>query len=209
MAEPVNHPELHALGGKPPKLLVTSRSLTTTRKTRRVLERTLPDAHIRGSGFRGIYLVDAEGDALELAHKVCRECDASIGRAAAVVAEVRSELSPIEDAAIRAATEHVRSEEKFCFRLNKRGSHFLDKDTPTLEYEVGGAIWVALRERYGERPKVDLSDPDVTIVADVLGPMTVIGIQRKAWGARREEIRKEIGSSETPHSLLDETTELP
>jgi putative pyruvate formate lyase activating enzyme len=187
----------------PQKLLVTSRSLFTTHETRRVLGRKLPDARIHGSGFQGIYLVEAEDDAFELAERLYRECRRSIGRVTAAVAEVRSELSPIKDAAIRAATEHVRSEEKFCFRLKKRGSHFLDKDTPALEYEVGGAIWVALRERDRVEPKVDLSDPDVTIVADVLGPVTVIGIQRKAWaqGATKPEKRSDppkLASSEAP-----------
>jgi tRNA(Ser,Leu) C12 N-acetylase TAN1 len=191
------------LDGIRPKLLVTSRSLVAAHKTGRALRGKLPNARIHGSGFQGIYLVEAEGDPVELAQKLYRECRRRIGRVSAAVAEVRSELGPIKDAAIRAAIEHVRAEETFCFRLKKRGSHFLDKDTPALEYEVGGAIWVALRERDREKPKVDLSDPNVTIVADVLGPVTVIGIERKEWA--QSEVKLEdratppkLGPSDAP-----------
>jgi tRNA(Ser,Leu) C12 N-acetylase TAN1 len=35
-------------------------------------------------------------------------------------------------------------------------------------------------------PQVDLADPDVKVIAEVLGPSTAVGIVRKAWRARVE-----------------------
>jgi tRNA(Ser,Leu) C12 N-acetylase TAN1 len=35
--------------------------------------------------------------------------------------------------------------------------------------------------RLGREPLVNLSDPDVVIRAEVLGPVTLVGIVRKAW----------------------------
>jgi tRNA(Ser,Leu) C12 N-acetylase TAN1 len=57
------------------------------------------------------------------------------------------------------------------------------EDTCKLEREIGGAIWQALEQKQGKRPVVDLDDPDITIIAEVMGPNTAIGILRKAWRA--------------------------
>jgi tRNA(Ser,Leu) C12 N-acetylase TAN1 len=35
-----------------------------------------------------------------------------------------------------------------------------------------------------EAPRVDLTEPDVTIAAEVLGPVTLIGVVRKSWKDR-------------------------
>jgi tRNA(Ser,Leu) C12 N-acetylase TAN1 len=163
------------------KIIVTSRELYAARQTITSLRAAVPGARIRGAGFRGIFILEAEGDALELAEKVNRECFLNIGRAIAVLAEVQSTIDAIKEAAVRVSSEHIGVDEKFCFRLHKRGSHWLEQDTPKIEHEIGGAIWAALREKYGEKPNVDLEDPDVTLVAEVLGPNTAIGIVRKAW----------------------------
>ena len=42
-------------------------------------------------------------------------------------------------------------------------------------------MWRALEQKYGKKPSVDLEDPDVAVVAEVLGPWTAIGISKKAW----------------------------
>ena len=163
------------------KLIVTSRELYAIRQTIAALRATVTGARIRRAGFRGIFILEAEGDALELAKRVNQECFQSIGRATAVLAEVQSTLEPIKEAAVKIGTEQIDEDEKFCFRLHKRGSHLLEQETPKLEYEIGGAIWVALQQKFGKRPNVDLKNPDITVVAEVLGPNTAVGILRKAW----------------------------
>jgi len=165
------------------KLIVTARDLDATREAVAALRTAIPDAHITRTGFRGVISVEVEGDALELAERVTRECFADIGRATAVLAEVDSTLDEIKQATVEMGAEHIREGERFCFRLNKRGAHMLELDTPKLEYEIGGAIWVALQQKYGVKPSVDLKNPDVTIVAEVLGPITAVGIARRAWRA--------------------------
>lgn len=163
------------------KLIVTSRELYAVRQTITALRTTVLGARIRRAGFRGIFTLEAEGDALELAKRVNQECSQNIGRATAVLAEVQSTLDPIREAAVKIGTEQIGEDEKFCFRLHKRGSHWLEQETPKLEYEIGGAIWVALQQKYGKKPNVDLKNPDITVVAEVLGPNTAVGILRKAW----------------------------
>ncbi len=79
------------------------------------------------------------------------------------------------------AVEHVEDGASFSFRVHKRGSHWLKTDTPELEREIGGAIDEALREAHGAKAEVDLEDPDVAIHAEVLGPATAVGIERRDW----------------------------
>jgi hypothetical protein len=52
----------------------------------------------------------------------------------------------------------------------------------TLEQQIGGAIWTALEEKYRMKPTVRLKNADVTVVAEVLGPLTAVGICRRDWG---------------------------
>lgn len=163
------------------KLIVTSKSLYGARRTLAALKKVVPGAFIRRAGLRGIFILELGGNPLELAEKVTRECAESIGRAVAVFFEVPSLFDPIRDSAVSVGIGHTREDESFCFRLNKRGAHGLDRDTPAIEYEIGGAIWKALHEKYGKSPPVDLKDPDVTVIAEVLGANTAVGVLRKAW----------------------------
>jgi len=82
---------------------------------------------------------------------------------------------------VRVGLAQVAADESFCFRLRKRGSHLLAAPTPQLEVEIGSTLWLALKERHGRRPKVDLEDPDVLVLAEILGPTAYVGIIRKAW----------------------------
>jgi len=165
------------------KLMVTSREIFARRETIASIKATLPGARTRSAGFRAIFIIEVGGDALELAKKVIQECSSRIGRAIPVLAEVQSTLDAIKEGAVKVGVEHIGRDEKFCFRIHKRGAHQLDLDTPELEREIGGAIWRALEGKYEKKPIVDLDDPDVTVVAEVLGPNTAIGIVRKAWWA--------------------------
>jgi tRNA(Ser,Leu) C12 N-acetylase TAN1 len=103
----------------------------------------------------------------------------------AVLATVESREEPIKDAAARIGAAQIGPEESFCFRLHKRGSHGLEQDTSMLEHEIGGAIWTALEGKYKKKPKVSLKNPDVTVIAEILGPIAAVGISSRAW---REQV---------------------
>jgi tRNA(Ser,Leu) C12 N-acetylase TAN1 len=163
------------------KLIVTTREIYAMRATVASLKAALPGARIRGAGFRGIFIIEVAGDSLELAKKVIQECSSRIGRVIPVLAEVQSTLEAIKEGAVKVGVEHIGNEDKFCFRIHKRGAHRLDLDTPEIERKIGGAIWAALEDKYKMKPAVDLDDPDVMVIAEVLCSNTAIGIVRKAW----------------------------
>ncbi len=163
------------------KLIVTSSGLERARYTRSALKSAVPTGSVRRTGLKGIFSLEAEGDVNELAKLVHWDCRQHIGHATAVLEEVESRLEPIKEAAVRAGREEIGKEESFCFRIHKRGAHFLEQDTLTIEQDIGSAIWIALEEKHGVRPKVSLKHPDIAIVAEVLGPLTAVGISRRAW----------------------------
>lgn len=163
-----------------PKLVVTSRGFHETRHARSAVRRAVPEGRLRATGFRGVFVLEAEGDPVDLAEQVTRECREEIGHATAVLGEVESRDDEIRRLAVSIALDRVQKGEAFCFRLNKRGSHWIVQDTPALESDIGGAIGTALEEKHGQRPKVDLVHPDITIVAEVLGPITDVGLSRPA-----------------------------
>ncbi|HEY7682003.1 MAG TPA: THUMP domain-containing protein [Gemmatimonadales bacterium] len=169
------------------KLVVTSRGWHETGQALHEVRCALPTARVRRARFLGVLLVDAatEADALGLAERVSRACG-STGHATAVLAEVESELEPIREAALRVGSEQVGPHDSFCFRITKRGAHRVTTPTPDVEAEIGAALVAALERRHGTRPRVDLGHPDVTVIAEVLGPTTAVGIVRKAWRERAE-----------------------
>jgi tRNA(Ser,Leu) C12 N-acetylase TAN1 len=179
MAEAVQHGSLN--------LIVTNRGLEPGRYLRFALKRAVPGARVRGTGFRGILSLEAEGNPTEVVKLVYEECAQNSGHVTAVLAMVESKEEPIRDSAVQIGAGQIGSEESFSFRLNKRGTHGLKKDTSTLEREIGGAIWIALEGKYHGKPKVNLKNPDVTVIAEILGPITAIGISRRKW---RDEIQK-------------------
>lgn len=163
------------------KLIVTSRGLEPLRYLRFALRRAIPGARVRSAGFRGIVALDAEGDPCELAKLVYDECSQSIGHVTAVLATVESKEEPIKDAAAQIGAAQIGPEESFCFRLHKRGVHGLGQDTSKLEPEIGGAIWTGLEHKHDKKPKVNLKNPDITVIAEILGPIAAVGISRRAW----------------------------
>jgi tRNA(Ser,Leu) C12 N-acetylase TAN1 len=167
------------------KLIVTSSGLERARYTRSALKAAVPTGSVRRTGLKGVFSLEAEGDVIELAKLIHREYSQHIGHATAVLEEVESRVEPIKEAAVRAGRERIGKDESFCFRLHKRGAHFLEHDTMTLEQEIGSAIWTALEEKHGGKPRVSLKNPDVAVIAEVLGPITAVGISRRAW---REQI---------------------
>jgi tRNA(Ser,Leu) C12 N-acetylase TAN1 len=169
------------VGDEKAKLIITGGGIETERRTRAALKAAVPGARIRKTGFKNIFSFEAAGEVCELAKLVCRECSQWIGHATAVLEEVESRFEPIKEAAVRIAREQIGPEENFCFRIHKRGAHYLERDTSTIEQEIGGAIGTTLEEKYGAKPSVNLKNPDVTVVAEVLGPITAVGISRRAW----------------------------
>jgi tRNA(Ser,Leu) C12 N-acetylase TAN1 len=128
--------------------------------------------------------VEADGDPRELAKLVFDECPQSVGHVTAVLATVDSNEESIKDAAVHIGAAEIGPEESFCFRLHKRGAHQLKRDTATLEREIGSAIWTALEAKHNKQPKVNLKNPELMVIAEILGPLAAVGILRKVW---REE----------------------
>jgi tRNA(Ser,Leu) C12 N-acetylase TAN1 len=159
------------------KVVVTCRNYRI-QQTYQAIRRLLPRAEISKTPFRGVFLVEADGDPIEVARELNR-C-ASVGRAVPVLAEAESNPEAVKKAAI-CVSEWIKKGESFSFRLHKRGSHQLDKPTPELEREIGAELRKAIKERIGAEPEVELEKPDVEISAEVLGPLTYVGILRSNW----------------------------
>lgn len=175
-------------GRRTAKLLVTGAGTYTGRRPRTALRKAIPGAKVQRTGFPSVFILETEGDAVQIAKEVIRRCSENIGRVTVVDAEVQSELEPIKEAAVRIASEQVGRDEKFCFRLHKRGSHSLVGDTFEIEREIGSAMWQTLQQKYGTEPAVDLDEPDITISAEVLGRGAAMGYSRKDWTAQSEKI---------------------
>jgi tRNA(Ser,Leu) C12 N-acetylase TAN1 len=141
----------------------------------------LPDASIKKTGFRNIVLVEIDRAPLECLRKIKQDCSFEVGRAVLVIEEVKSNYEEIKAASIRVGCSSVQVSESFCFRLNKRGAQSLEKKTPELERDIGGAIWNALKVQGGIEPRVDLRNPDITISAEMLGNTTLVGFLKKSF----------------------------
>jgi tRNA(Ser,Leu) C12 N-acetylase TAN1 len=163
------------------RLVITGRTLFSARQARRVLGPVVPRSRTRSTQFKSVFTLDAEGDPRSLAEAVALQCSRRIGHVTAVLEEVASREECVREAALRVALKEVHEGESFCFRLHKRGSHWLERDTREIEAEVGGAIAEALEEELRRKPTVDLTNPDVTVVAEVLGPTTGVGVFRNSW----------------------------
>lgn len=164
-----------------PALVVTCSGLSETGHTRTELHRALPEARVRGAGFRGILCVFCAGEPVLLAERVTRSCQQAVARVTAVLAETPSDRDSLLDAAVRIATEQVGPHESFAFRIHKRGRHGYVEPTPELESDIGGQIAEALERRDGSPPRVVLGAPDVLINAEVLGLRTFAGLFRRSW----------------------------
>jgi tRNA(Ser,Leu) C12 N-acetylase TAN1 len=163
------------------KFIVTNRGLEPVRYLRSALRAAIHGARVRGTGFRGVLTLEAGGEIAELAKLIWRDCSESIGHVTAVLATVESKEEPIRDAAARIGAEQIGSGESFCFRLHKRGAHGLERETSRLEQEIGGEIWTALEGKYHKRPKVNLKNPDIAVIAEIVGPTAAVGISRRDW----------------------------
>jgi tRNA(Ser,Leu) C12 N-acetylase TAN1 len=162
-------------------LIVTKRGVEPTRYVRFALRQAVPGARVHGTGFRSVFALEAKGNAAELAIAVWRACAENVGHVTAVLATVESIEAPIKEAAARIGAAQIGAEESFCFRLHKRGAHGLAKSTATIEREIGAAIWAALEAKHNKKPRVCLNNPDITVIAEILGPIAWVGVSRRAW----------------------------
>jgi tRNA(Ser,Leu) C12 N-acetylase TAN1 len=190
------------------KLVVTGRWPHVARQIKSALRKAVPGARIRSAGFRSVFILEAAGDVLELAQRINRDCAEDIGHATPALIEVETKLDAIKDAAVKIGTERIGVEESFCFRLFKRGMHGLGKNTPRLEYEIGGAVGEALQLKNGKKPVVNLDEPDSTVVAEVLGPVTMVGVLKKAWRTVPSE-QADKGREEHEKSATDAARATP
>ena len=162
-------------------LIVTSRGWEHARSMVGELKQFLPAASIRRTRFRAVFVLEAQGDVWQLAETVSQKCPASVGRVTAVMAMAPSVMPAIRDAAVRIGREYIAAGQTFSFRLHKRGIHELPEGTPSLESEIGEALRKELERAYGRPPRVNLTDPDVEVVAEVLGPETAVGVIKRSW----------------------------
>lgn len=160
------------------KLVVTCRSILGIRQTYQVIRRIFPRAEIKNTGFRGVFFVEVNGDPIEAARKL--NCYRAVGRAVPIFVEVPTTLEEIEKAALKVC-EFIREGESFCFRIKKRGRHRLEMPTPEIEKKIGGRLQEEIGRRLGKKPEVELENPDVIILAEVLGEITGVGLLRPSW----------------------------
>jgi tRNA(Ser,Leu) C12 N-acetylase TAN1 len=162
------------------RLLVTTRGFRE-RRAWRALKSALPGSWLDGSGFRGVLLLTAEGDPLEVGERIVRCCGHAVGHVTPVLAEVKSDVDAIRSAAVEVATARVGAGQSFCFRIHRRGWTPPGHSAADLERELAEAVFDALGRRDGVRPRVDLEDPDVLVTAEVLGRRTVVGVVPRSW----------------------------
>ena len=115
-------------GPGPAKLIVTGPGTYTRRRPRSALKRAIAGAKIQRSGFPSGFILEAEGDVIEIAKTAAERCSENIGHVTAVYEEVESWTEPIKGSAVRIGTTHIAAGEKFSFRLHKRGAHSLAQD---------------------------------------------------------------------------------
>lgn len=161
--------------------LVTEQRSSNPPRLQSLLQDELADPVIHSTAFRDVYRVEVEGDTDDLARAIRGASGDCLGHVTALVENAESTVDAITEEAVKVATEHVGKDDTYSFRLQKRGSHWLDRPTPELERKIGGAIWEALRDKHGAEPRVNLETPSITIRAEVLGPTTGIGIARAIW----------------------------
>ncbi len=164
------------------RLLITCRDIYGEYETIKSLKRVVEGIKVKRTGFRAVLIAEVEeGDPIKIAEKVNRECSPDIGKVVLILEDVESNFENVKEAAVKVGLSQISEGESFCFRIYKRGSHYLDKPTPELEYEIGGTIYEELEEKFKKKPVVDLKDSDITIVAEVLGKRAEVGIIRKKW----------------------------
>lgn len=168
---------------RPPGLLVTCNDIRDGWKARLAVRRTIPGSWVTYTPFRGVLLVETEGDPLTLASRLAGSRGPAIARVAAVLAQVPSTREEMLEAVREAGNSQIGPAETFAVRVHKRGVHGYTDPAPALERDAGAVIWQVCQDRDGTPPRVNLEHPDVTIHVEVLGPRSLICIVRRTWAS--------------------------
>ncbi|KYH37911.1 MAG: conserved hypothetical protein, containing THUMP domain, partial [Candidatus Hecatellales archaeon B24] len=81
----------------------------------------------------------------------------------------------------------VKTGKTFCVRMERRG--FKGKlSSKEVEREIGSHLWKLLEER-GEKPRVNLEDPDETVIIQTLGNLCLLGLIDKNLKQRHPLVR--------------------
>jgi tRNA(Ser,Leu) C12 N-acetylase TAN1 len=166
-------------------VILTGRDVLSARQARRLLRGITRGGRTHATGFRSVFRLEVPGDPQDVARRISADVGEHFGHITAVLHEVDSRVEAIRDAAVQVGQEEIGPDQTFCFRLHKRGSHWIGPDSRATEREIGGAVADSIRAATGRHPEVDLDGPDVTIVAEVIGPTTYVGVHRSAWTSRR------------------------
>lgn len=176
------HPGYQSHPG-PPALLVTCHDVRDGWKARLAVRQTIPDSWVTYAPFRGVLLVETEGDPLSLAFRLATCREPAVARVAAVLAQIPSTREEMLEAVREAGKSQVGRGETFAVRVHKRGVHGYTDPAPALERDAGAVIWQVCQDRDGTPPRVDLEHPDVTIHVEVLGPRSLICVVRGTWAS--------------------------
>lgn len=170
------------------KNIITVKDFNDWGKLKSCLRELFSKAFISKTRFRSVFVLQTQGDVKQVTQRIFRECSAFLGHTTAVLCDVESSVKDIEEAAVNIALDQVENGESYCFRIKKREVPELKMSSREIEQDIGDAIHLALRNKFGVEPKVNLEDPDITIMAEVLGLFSSVGIRRKRWETKSQKM---------------------
>jgi tRNA(Ser,Leu) C12 N-acetylase TAN1 len=132
------------------------------------------------TGFRNTLVGSVQSVEQFLEELKKRHCP-SLSRVAPIASWFKSEVAEVEERlkeAVLPFVEKIAEGESFCVRVERRGMKGLVQ-TKQLEIELGSYISAQLEEKYGRKPKVNLTDPDKLIRIETLGNNFGLGLVSK------------------------------
>jgi len=163
------------------KNIITVKDFHDWGKLKVCLRKWFPNAFISKTRFRSVFVLQTQGDVKQVTQQIFRECSEFLGHTTAVLCDVESSMEDIKEAAVNIALDQIEEGESYCFRIKKRDVPELKMSSREIEQDIGDAIRLALRDKFGAEPRVNLDAPDITIMAEVLGLFSSVGIRRKRW----------------------------
>lgn len=89
---------------------------------------------------------------------------------------------------VKSFIERIGRRESFAVRVERRG-YSEELSSKELEEKVGTYITKSLEDIYGEKPDVDLEDPDKAVIIETLGKWCGIGIITKNMRGKYSYLR--------------------
>lgn len=143
------------------------------------LEWALEDATVKRTTWRGILLVYTSHNKREAIRRIREFETQAIFKVVPLEVLVESNEEKIIKTAVELAKKRIKAEESFAARCRVRGKKFAS--AKELERKVGGAVKEATNAR------VDLTDPDWTVIVEVLERRTGISVLE-----RGETLKKDV-----------------